>query len=312
VSALANTVLDLIIVGGGPAGLTAAIYAARMGMKTLLLESAAFGGRALLAPWVDNYPGFPEGLSGTDLIDKMVEQTKRFGVEMSFPVEALDISSEGQIKKIVIRRGEHQAFSIILATGTYNKRLQVPGEDEFLGQGVSYCAVCDGPFFIGKVTAVIGSSDEALEDALYLSSLSKKVIMITQRKEIEATKNLIDAINEKTNIEVHQARVNSINGDGQVSSISVSDFNGREWTAPVDGIFISLGGTPLSGLAKKIGITLDEKGCIVVDRRQATNVEGIFAAGDCTCAGMQIVTACGEGARAALQAYQYARSLRRT
>jgi thioredoxin reductase (NADPH) len=281
-------------------------------MKILLLESAAFGGRALLAPWVDNYPGFPEGLSGTDLIDNMVKQTKKFGVEMSYPMEALDISSEGQIKKIITRKGEHQASSIILSTGTYNKRLQVPGEDEFLGQGVSYCAVCDGPFFKAKVTAVIGSSDEALEDALYLSSLSKKVTIITQQKEMVAPKNLIDSINEKTNIEVHQARVNSINGDGRVKSISVSDFNGRELIVSVDGVFISLGGTPLSGLAKKIGITLDEKGCIIVDRRQATNVEGIFAAGDCTCAGMQIVTACGEGARAALQAYQYVRNLRKT
>lgn len=301
-----------MIVGGGPAGLTAAIYAARMGMKMLLLESAAFGGRALLAPWIDNYPGFPEGLSGIDLIDKMVEQTKKFGVETSFPAEALDISSVGQIKRIITRRGEYQTSSIILATGTYNKRLQVPGENEFLGQGVSYCAVCDGPFFKRKVTAVIGSSDEALEDALYLSSLSKKVIIVTQQKEMVAPKNLMDAINEKTNIEVHEAKVNSINGDGQVSSISVSDFNGREWAVSIDGIFISLGGAPLSGLAKKSGIMLDDKGCIIVDRRQSTNVEGIFAAGDCTCAGMQIVTACGEGARAALQAYQYVRSLRRT
>ena len=292
--------------------MTASIYAARMGMKFLLLESSGFGGRALLAPWVDNYPGFPEGLSGTDLIDKMIGQTKKFGVEMRFPVEALDISSEGQIKKIVTRGGELQASSIILATGTFNKRLQVPGEDEFLGQGVSYCAVCDGPFFKGKVTAVIGSSDEALEDALYLSSLSKKVTIITQQKEMAATKNLLDSINEKTNIEIHQARVNSINGDGHVNSISVSDFDGKEWTVPVNGVFISLGGTPLSGLAKKIGITLDEKGCIVVDRQQATNVKGVFAAGDCTCAGMQIVTACGEGARAALQAYQYVRNLRKT
>jgi thioredoxin reductase (NADPH) len=309
---LASAILDLIIIGGGPAGLTAAIYAARMGMKMLLLESTAFGGRALLAPWIDNYPGFPEGLTGTNLIDRMVEQTKKSGVETITPMEALDIGCDGQTKKIMTHRGEYQASSIILATGTYNRRLQVPGENEFLGQGVSYCAVCDGPFFKGKVTAVIGSSDEALEDALYLSSLSKKVVVITQQKEVVAPKNLLDAVTEKRNTEVHKARVKSIHGDKLVSSILVSDFNGIERTLAVDGIFISLGGIPLSGLAKKIGIELDEKGCIIVDRRQATNVEGIFAAGDCTCAGMQIVTACGEGARAALQAYQYVRSLKRT
>jgi len=308
---MASAVLDLIIIGGGPAGLTAAIYAARMGMKILVLESAAFGGRALLAPWVDNYPGFPEGLTGTNLIDRMVEQAKKFNVETMIPAEALDISSKGQAKNIMTHRGEYFTSSIILATGTYNKRLQVPGENEFLGQGVSYCAVCDGPFFKGKVTAVIGSSDEALEDAIYLSSLSKKVIIITQQEETIAPKNLLDSVAEKKNIEVYHTRVKSIQGDTLVHSISVSDFNGIERTLLVDGVFISLGGTPLSGLAKKIGIELDEKGCIVVDRRQATNVEGIFAAGDCTCAGMQIVTACGEGARAALQAYQYVRSLRK-
>ena len=307
-----DIVFDLIIVGGGPAGLTAAIYAARMGLKMMLLESSALGGRALLAPWVDNYPGFPEGLSGTTLVDRMAEQTKKFGVNSVVPAEALDISIDGKIRKIVTRHGEYQALSIILATGTYNRRLQVPGEDEFLGQGVSYCALCDGPFFKGKVTATIGSGDEALEDAQYLSSLCKKVILITQEKGPSVTQSLLNSVEERSNIEVHQGKVKSIHGDTVVNSILVSDLGGRESKISVDGVFISLGGTPLSSLAKKVGIELDEKGCIIVDRRQATNVEGIFAAGDCTCAGMQIVTSCGEGARAVLQVYQYVRDLRRT
>lgn len=303
---------DVIIIGGGPAGLTAAIYAARMGMRMLLLESGVLGGRALWAPVVENYPGFPEGISGTELIERIVEQAKKFGAEMKFPEEVLDITLDEKVKTVKTRLGEYRAFSIIIATGAQNRRLLVPGETEFLGQGVSYCAVCDGPLFKGKVTAVIGSSDEALEDALYLSNLSKKVILATQKQQIEASKTLLETCKGKENIQIINARVKSILGGKYVKSISILDLeSNKESEIPVDGVFISLGGIPMTSLAKKAGITVDERGCIKVDRRQATNVEGIFAAGDCTCGGMQIVTATGEGARAAMQAYQYVRSIKR-
>ena len=306
-----DELFDVIIIGGGPAGLTAAIYASRMGMKMLLFESGIPGGRTLWAPMVENYPGFPEGITGTELVEKMVEQAKKFGAEMRFPEDVLDLTIDGKEKVVTTRLGEYRSLSIIVATGTQNRRLLVPGEIELLGQGVSYCAVCDGPLFRDKVTAVVGSSDEALEDALYLSDISKRVILTTQKDQIEASRKLLEACKEKGNIEIIKARVKSILGDNNVKSISILDFEGnKESEIPVDGVFISLGGIPMTSLAKKTGIEVDERGCIKVDRRQATNVEGIFAAGDCTCGGMQIVTAVGEGARAAMQAYQYVRSLK--
>ena len=306
-----DELFDVIIIGGGPAGLTAAIYASRMGMKMLLFESGIPGGRTLWAPMVENYPGFPEGITGTELVEKMVEQAKKFGAEMRFPEDVLDLTIDGKEKVVTTRLGEYRSLSIIVATGTQNRRLLVPGEIELLGQGVSYCAVCDGPLFRDKVTAVVGSSDEALEDALYLSDISKRVILTTQKDQIEASRKLLEACKEKGNIEIIKARVKSILGDNNVKSISILDFEGnKESEIPVDGVFISLGGIPMTSLAKKTGIEVDERGCIKVDRRQATNVGGIFAAGDCTCGGMQIVTAVGEGARAAMQAYQYVRSLK--
>ncbi len=257
---MASEPFDVIIIGGGPAGLSAAIYAARMGMKMLLLESSMFGGRALLAPWVENFPGFPEGISGTDLVDRMMEQAKKFGANMRFPEDVLDLKSDGRLKKVTTRLGEYQGRSIIIATGAQNRRLLVPGETEFLGQGVSYCAICDGPFFKGKVTAVVGSSDEALEDALYLSSLSKKVILATQKLQMEASNALLVECNGKSNIEIQKVRVRSILGDRFVKAISIVDLeNNKESEIVIDGVFISLGGMPVTSLAKKIGVFIDER-----------------------------------------------------
>jgi thioredoxin reductase (NADPH) len=309
---MSDQLFDVIIIGGGPAGLAAAIYAARMGMKMLILESGMFGGRATLAPWVENFPGFPEGISGAELMDRMLAQAKKFGANMRFPEEVLDLASDGRVKIVKTRLGEYRAYSIIIVTGTQSRRLLVPGETEFLGQGVSYCAVCDGPLFKGKITAVVGSSEEALEDALYLSSLSKKVILVTEKKHVDAPNTLFQTCSGKSNVEIMKVKVKSILGDRFVTSILVLDSEtNMKSEIPVNGVFISLGGIPMTNLAKKIGIIVDERGCIQVDRRQVTNVEGVFAAGDCTCGGMQIVTASGEGARATLQAYQYVRSVKK-
>lgn len=332
---MTDETFDILIIGGGPAGLTAAIYAARMGMSMLLLESGIPGGRSLWAPRVENYPGFPEGITGSELVDRIVEQARKFGAELRFPEDALDISLDGDQWAVRTRRGEYRTQSIIVATGTQSRRLQVPGEEEFIGRGVSYCAVCDAPLFKGKVTAVIGRSDEALEDALYLSTLATKVVLIThninnghreqrerQRSPIrqaeeersgssESSEALLRACREKVNIEKVDARVIKILGDKRVQRMRVQNMNddsNREYEIPVDGIFISLGGVPTTSLARKIGVNIDQNGCIQVDRRQATNIEGIFAAGDCTCGGMQIATAIGEGARAAMQAYHYTRA----
>jgi thioredoxin reductase (NADPH) len=308
---VAEEIFDVMIVGGGPAGLVAAMYASRMGMRTLLFERGLLGGRAVEAPIVENFPGFPEGVTGNELVERIIKQVEKFGAELRYPEEVLDLRLDGKVKVVATRSGRFHAFSVIIATGTQKKKLSVPGEVEFLGRGVSYCTICDAPLFRGKVMAVIGSGDEALEDALYLSSLSRKVYLVTEGEEIKAAKSLLERCARKGNIEVLKAKVHSITGDSLVRSIAVSDFEseGRREVF-VDGVFISVGEVPMTALVRKSGIAVDERGCIRVDRRQATNIEGVFAAGDCTCGGMQIVTAVGEGAMAAMQSYRYVRKLK--
>ena len=308
---LENRIDDVIIVGGGPAGLTAAIYAARLGMRTCLFESRTLGGRAAEAPEIWNFPGFPEGISGIELTSRMIQQAEKFGAEFRAPEEILDLDLNSQIKSVATRLGRFQCYSIIIATGTQRKKLLVPGEAEFLGKGVSYCTVCDGPLFKGRVVAVIGSGSEAFEDAQYLSNLSERVVLIIHDEEITAEEFLVDECERKSNIEIVKARVKSIIGKEVVSSVKIIHSDGGEEEIPIDGIFISLGGVPMTNLVKKAGILVDKRGCMKVDRRQATNIEGVYAAGDCTCGGMQIVTAAGEGAMAAMQAFRCVKKVKK-
>ena len=268
-----NEIADVIIIGGGPAGLTAAIYAARLGMETLLFESQMLGGRAAEAPEVWNFPGFPEGISGIELTSRMIRQAEKFGAELRSPEEVLDLNLDSQIKSVATRLGKFQCYSVIIAAGTQRKKLLVPGEAEFLGRGVSYCAVCDGPLFRKKIVAVVGSGIEAFEDACHLSSLAEKVILITHNKAVTAEKVLVDECERKDNVEIVKAQVKSIMGRELVNSVKIVYFDGGEAKISVDGIFLSLGGVPMTNLAKKAGILLDKRGCMKVDRRQATNVE---------------------------------------
>jgi len=279
-----ESLIDLIIIGGGPAGLTAAIYSSRMGVKTLLIERSVLGGRAVEAPIIENFPGFPDGITGTELIERMRKQVERFGTDIKAFEEVVNLELQGRVKKVTTKTGEYRSLSLIVATGTHHRKLLVPGETEFLGRGVSYCVVCDGPLFRGRVNAVIGSGDEAFEDALYLSNFSRKVILITGREEIEAAEDLVGKFREKENAEIFEAKVERIHGDEIVKSIVISRFEDeRSIEIPVDGVFISLGGVPMTNLVRKAGIAVDKRGCIKVDRRQSTNIEGVFAAGDCTC-----------------------------
>lgn len=300
---------DVIIIGGGPSGLTAAIYASRMALKTLILEENMPGGRALEAPLIENFPGFPDGISGAELVERMLKQAERFGAEIRFPEEVLDMDLSGLIKSVVTRHSRYYGYSIIIATGTQRKKLTVSGEVEFLGRGVSYCAVCDAPFFKDKVVAVIGFNNEALEDALYISGFASKVIIISHGEKTAVEEALLEQAHKKRNIEFIDAKVKSINGDIYVNSITITDQKGMV-EIPVNGVFIVLGSVPVTSIVKKAGIMVDERGCIKVDRSQSTNIEGVFAAGDCTCGGMQVATAVGEGAMAALQAYRYVKRVK--
>jgi thioredoxin reductase (NADPH) len=300
---------DIIIIGGGPAGLSAAIYTARMGKKTLLLEGQMYGGRAATAPHVWNYPGFPDGISGSELSDLMVKQAEKFEAELKYGTEVIDLQFKQEVKKVVTREETYQAPAIIVATGTQNKKLRIPGEAEFIGLGVSYCPVCDGPLYRGLRVAVIGSGSEAFEDAFYLSKVAKHVSLITHFPDIEAEQKLVEEAQDKPNIDLLKGPLLTIQGEQVVTYITYQlfedDFPNE---LPVDGIFVSIGGVPLSTLVKKAGVSVDDRGCIKVTRQQATNLAGVFAAGDCTCGGMQIITAAGEGAMAGLQAYRFMKS----
>lgn len=303
-------IYDVIVIGGGPAGLTAAIYASRMGLKTLVLDGNMPGGRASEAPLIENFPGFPDGISGIDLVERMLKQAERFGAEIKFPEEVLDMNLSGPIKVVWTRYSGYRGYSVIIATGTQRKKLIVSGETEFLGRGVSYCAVCDAPFFRDRVVAVVGFNNEALEDTLYISGFAKKVILISHGEKSEVEVDLLRKIREKQNIEFVDAKVSSINGDVYVKSITIAAQAGAE-EIPVEGVFIILGSVPVTNIVRKSGVVVDERGCIRVDRAQSTNVEGVFAAGDCTCGGMQVATAVGEGAMAALQAYRYIKRIKK-
>jgi thioredoxin reductase (NADPH) len=303
---MVNEYDDIIIIGSGPAGLSAAIYAARLGMKTRVFESSVLGGRASEAPEVWNFPGFPEGINGFELINRMAQQAQKFGANLLHPEEVLNLTLSESVKTVTTRSDKYNCLAVIIATGTQRKKLLVPGETEFLGRGVSYCAVCDGPLFRDRVVAVVGSGNEAFEDAMYLSDFSKKVFLILHNEEIKAEKALKDECKERFNIEIVKAKVESILGGDFVTVVKNVNFkDSKEMHMPIDGVFISVGGVPMTNLVKSAGIEVDKNGCIKVDRRQATSIEGVYAAGDCTCGGMQIVTAAGEGAMAAIQAYRY-------
>ncbi len=301
-----DNMYDIIIIGGGPAGLSAAIYTARIGMKTLLLEGQWYGGRAATAPDVWNYPGFPEGITGSELIDLMVKQGERFGVEMKYATEVLNLDFEEQTKKVVTREGTYLGKAVIVATGTQSKKLQLPGETELIGRGVSYCPMCDGPLYKGLRVAVIGSGNEAFEDAFYLAGLADTVLLLTHLSEITVDQALLNEAKEKSNLVIEEGKLETINGEQVVTSITYSLFDNEvKQEKYVDGVFVSLGGVPMTALVKKTGVHVDERGCIKVTRQQLTNLDGVFAAGDCTCGGMQIITAAGEGAMAGINAYVY-------
>ena len=267
-----NEVYDVIIVGGGPAGLAAAIYASRMNMKTLVLEGNMPGGRVNEAPLIENFPGFPDGISGFELADRMLRQAKSFGAEIKFPEEVLDMELKGTVKSVTTRNNKYYAYSIIIATGTQRKKLRVPGEIEFLGRGVSYCAICDAPLFESKRVAIVGLNNEALEDALYLSNFAEKIIIVAHDEGKKVEDDILQKCRRKQNIEFKDAKVKSINGDIYVKSITLVSQAGEE-EIPVDGIFIILGNVPTTNVVRKAGIVVDERGCIRVNRTQSTNLK---------------------------------------
>lgn len=302
--------IDVLVIGGGPAGLSAAIYTSWLGLKTVVLESGIVGGRASLTPKIENFPGFELGIKGTELVEKMRLQATRFHAEIKDNEEVIGLDLKTQVKQVVSRSQTYEVQAVIIATGTQRRKLLVPGETEFIGRGVSYCVTCDGPFFKHANVAVIGNEEETAIDALFLSDIANNVMIVTNEMELNISGTLMDRLRKKSNIEIVKAKITNIVGEQIVKTIKIVDFGSQvEVEKAVNGVFVSLGGVPLTAIVQSAGIATDRNGCLTVDRQQKTNVEGVFAAGDCTCGGMQVVTAAGEGAMAGMRASGYVRKL---
>ncbi|MBN2251270.1 MAG: thioredoxin-disulfide reductase [Candidatus Altiarchaeota archaeon] len=297
-------IYDVIIVGGGPAGITSAIYAAKREMNTLLIEKGPLGGYMLLTNNIENYPGFLR-ISGPDLAGLMEEQVESLDVDI-VKSEVVNIHVGDSFKKVSTPQGEYRGKSLILAVGGGHKKLEVKGEKEFTGRGVSYCATCDAPFFKGKTVAVVGGGNSAIADALYLSEISKKTYLIHRRETLRAEEARQKELKKRGVRILVNTAVEEITGDKLVNGIRIRSI-GENTTKdiPVNGVFISIGTIPHSELAKEAGIKLDERQFIQVDRGQETNIEGVYAAGDVTGGVLQISTAVGEGCIAALSAYKH-------
>jgi len=297
---------DLIIIGGGPAGLTAGIYAARSGLKTLLLEEKTLGGATAESPLIENYPGFM-AITGRELVDKMAEHCRKFGVTIKEVegVRELDLSGEKKIVKT--DQASYSASAVIIATGCHYRELGVPGESEFKGRGVSYCAVCDGAFFKGKRVIVVGGGNSAATSALYLSNIASNVKLVHRRDQLRAEAALFENLQERKVEFIWNSVVKEIKGETTVKSVVIhNNKTGETREIEVDGVFVQIGEVPNSQLAVKAGVKVDEGGYIVVDARQRTNIPGVFAAGDVTNGPVkQVGTAVGQAIVAATEAFGY-------
>lgn len=290
---------DVIIIGGGPAGLTASIYCVRRKLKTLVVERLATGGQMLLTNEIGNWPG-DKMVSGAVLASRMEDHAKSLGVEFAFD-EVKGLELDGDEKQVILRDKQYSAKAVILATGGMHKRLKVPGEQEYTGKGVSYCATCDGPFFKDKQVAVIGGGNMALEDALYLNEVADKTYLVMSK--MSAEEILYEKVKD-SGVEVIADDLAAVEGSSLVEAALLK--SGRHLA--VEGVFIAVGSKPSTELAQESGIELDERGFVKIDRSCKTNIEGVYAAGDVTGGIPQISTAVGEGATAALTAYGYVKA----
>jgi thioredoxin reductase (NADPH) len=297
---LDNMDYELAIIGAGPAGYSAAIYAVRSGIKTVVFDKVGGGGLANVSPKIENYAGF-ESISGMDLMEKMKQHAEKY-VNIHFNEEVNHIKKSGDIFNIETNEKTYYVKSVLLCMGTEYRKLDVPGEKELQGKGVSYCATCDGFFFKGKKVAVVGGGNSALIEAIFLKQIEcKEVYLIHRRDQLRAETAYVNEAREKKVQIILNKSVEKINGEKKVEHLEIHDKkSGNKSKLPIDGLFISIGEIPQNTLAKELGLKLDEIGYVTVDRKQKTNVKGVYAAGDITGGLRQVVTACAEGAIAAL------------
>ncbi|MCT7368445.1 thioredoxin-disulfide reductase [Mycolicibacterium llatzerense] len=302
-----DTVHDVIIIGSGPAGYTAAVYAARAQLKPVVFEGVQFGGALMTTTEVENYPGFKEGITGPELMDEMREQALRFGADLR--MEDVDaVSLDGPIKTVTVDGETHQARAVILAMGAAARHLGVPGEQELIGQGVSTCATCDGFFFRDQDIAVIGGGDSAMEEATFLTRFARSVTLIHRRDEFRASRIMLERAqaNEKITF-VTNTEVVAVEGDSKVSGLRLrNSATGEESKLPVTGVFVAIGHDPRSGLVRGV-VELDDEGYVQVQGRTTnTSLDGVFAAGDLVDhTYRQAITAAGSGCAAAIDAERW-------
>jgi thioredoxin reductase (NADPH) len=302
--------IDLLIIGGGPAGLSAGIYGCRAGLKVLLIEKTLLGGMASSAFFIENYPGFAGGISGQELAQRLEDHAKSAGVEATWG-QVQSIKADGANFVAEIDGRQIKARSVVLATGTESKKLGVPGEDHFRGRGVSYCAVCDGPFYKDKNVVVVGGGNAAVEEALYLTRFAAKVQIIHRRDQLRADKTLVWRAQANSKIFfVWNATVKEISGQNKVEEITLEDTHTQKARKiKCDGIFIYIGAIPNTHFVQNL-VKLNEAGYITTDANLQTSIPGMFAAGDCRDKKLrQIVTAVADGATAAQGASNYIEGL---
>jgi thioredoxin reductase (NADPH) len=297
---------DLVIIGGGPAGLTAGLYSARARLNVILIEKMVLGGQILVTDWIENYPGFPEGISGADFVQRMTEQVKRFDLKIETnDVISMDLSKP--VKKIKLSDRTITAHAVIIATGASPRKLAVPGEDTFFGKGVSSCATCDGPFFRGSTLAAVGGGDTAVQEAVFLTKFAKKVYLIHRRDEFRADKILQERAfsNEKIEI-IWNSAVTRIDGSAGVEKVSIKNLKtGKRKDLLVEGCFIWVGILPNTDFIDN-AVKRDDNGFIITNSKMETSVPGVYSAGDVRDTPLrQLTTAEGDGSIAAYSAEHY-------
>ena len=300
---------DIIIIGAGPAGLTSAIYARRAAKSVLVLEAKSYGGQIINTLDIENYPA-ESHISGFDFATKLYNQAKDLGTEIVFE-KVVDINNKDNIKEVITTKNTYQGKTIIIATGSENRKLGLSNEDELVGKGISYCATCDGAFYKDKTVAVVGGGNTALEDALYLSNIANKVYLIHRRDEFRGEESTVNLLKEKNNIEfIYNSNITKLNALEKLDSIEVTNKDGSIKTIEVDGLFIAVGRIPENENFAKI-IEVDENGYIKASENCHTNIPGIFVAGDNRVKEVrQLVTATSDGAIAATAAVKYSNNLK--
>ncbi len=312
---MAEDLYDIIIIGAGPAGATAALYSARARLKTLVIESYMNVSQISITDKIENYPGFPEGIKGPELIENMKKQAKNFGAEFgSANVKSItqNLFDNKKIWEIETDIKNYKTLAVIIASGAKPRELSIPGEDKFKGRGVSYCAVCDAPFFKEKQVIVVGGGDTAVEEALYLTKFAQKVKLVHRRDRLRATKILQERAFANEKIEtIWNSVVTEIIGETKVKSVKIKNIQTEEEkTIECDGVFIFIGLAPNTDFVKDV-LKTDDNGYIIVDTQMKTSAEGIFAAGDCIQKRLrQVITAAGDGATAAHSARLYVEKLK--